>query len=471
MEGDRLIDDDFRSLHPTKEHQKPTPLPWLQISILVLIQVCEPMTAESIYPYINQLVSELDITGGDKRKVGYYAGLLFSLFFVTEAMTVLYWNRISDRVGRKPILIFGLFGTALSMLCFGLSRTFWALVFSRCLCGLLNGNIGVMKSALGDLTDHTNRAQGYAFIPVAWSVGASIGPWIGGSLSKPHDNFPSTFQGAFWQEYPYFLPCLITSGFVLLVAIIFLKLFKETAPKLWTNPYHLLGDLTQTGNTVPLNSLLTRPVIISISNCMVHACIAMVHASILPLFFSMPIELGGLGFSPRIIGFIMGIYGLCSGLFQVLFVARIVQHLGERSVFLIGLLCYIPAFISLPIMNAYARQFRVTPVIWVLVTVTFILLTIADMAYAAIYMFITASAPNRSLLGTTNGLAQTAVSVVNAVSPVLSTSALSFSVEKNILGGYGAYILFLLLVCSAMLLALKLPYKMWEEHDDDILQY
>jgi hypothetical protein len=114
---------------------------------------------------------------------------------------------------------------------------------------------------------------------------------------------------------------------------------------------------------------------------MAHSCIAMVYASILPLFLSMPIELGGLGFSPRIIGSIMGTYGLCSGLFQVLFVARIVQCLGERSVFLIGLLCYVPAFISLPIMNAYARQFGVTLVVWVLVTVVFIFLTIGDMAY------------------------------------------------------------------------------------------
>jgi hypothetical protein len=55
MEDDRLIDDDSSPLYHTKGHQKPTPLPWLQISILVLIQVCEPMTAESIYPYINQV--------------------------------------------------------------------------------------------------------------------------------------------------------------------------------------------------------------------------------------------------------------------------------------------------------------------------------------------------------------------------------------------------------------------------------
>ena len=61
------------------------------------------------------------------------------------------------------------------MLCFGLSRTFPALVASRSLVGLLNGNVGVLKSMLGELTDDTNLAQGFAFLPIVWSMGATIG--------------------------------------------------------------------------------------------------------------------------------------------------------------------------------------------------------------------------------------------------------------------------------------------------------
>lgn len=174
-----------------------TPLPKLQLSIIMLIQICEPLASQSIYPYINQLVRELDITGGDEKKVGYYAGLIESLFFLTEAMTVLQWSRASDRVGRKPVLILGLFGVAASILCFGLSRTFWTLVLSRCLCGLLNGNIGVMKSAMGDLTDKTNRADGFAYLPIVWATGASIGPLIGGTTpgSFPRTVFRSLLEG------------------------------------------------------------------------------------------------------------------------------------------------------------------------------------------------------------------------------------------------------------------------------------
>lgn len=98
-----------------------------------------------------------------------------SIFFATQALTVLHWSRISDRVGRKPVILVGLFGLSLSMYLFGLSRTFWGLVISRSLAGALNGNIGVIKSMMAELTDSTNLARAYAYQPISWSSGATIG--------------------------------------------------------------------------------------------------------------------------------------------------------------------------------------------------------------------------------------------------------------------------------------------------------
>lgn len=119
--------------------------------------------------------------------MGYYVGIMQSLFFATQAMTVLHWSRLSDVVGRKPVLLFGLFGLSLSMYCFGLSKTFRGLVircllrltlllilsayvymYSRCLNGALNGNIGILKSLVSEITDPTNLAQAYAYMPIAW---------------------------------------------------------------------------------------------------------------------------------------------------------------------------------------------------------------------------------------------------------------------------------------------------------------
>jgi len=60
-----------------------------------------------------------------------------SLYFAAEAATILQWSRLSDYVGRKPVLLFGLLGTIISIILFGLSRSFWALVFRYVFLGSL----------------------------------------------------------------------------------------------------------------------------------------------------------------------------------------------------------------------------------------------------------------------------------------------------------------------------------------------
>ena len=83
-------------------------------------------------------------------------------------------------------------------------------------------------------------------------------------------------------------------------------------------------------------------------------------------------------------------------------------------------------------------------------------------------MYVTASAPNRRSLGATNGLSQTTVSAARAIGPALSTSLYSFSIQYNILGGYGVYAVLAGLSLGALLLADQLPHRLWGEdsHDD-----
>ena len=59
------------------------------------------------------------------------------------------WGYLSDRYGRRPVLLFGPLGLAVAMLSFGMSTTFWPLVVSRCLQGVFNGNIGLSSSLSG----------------------------------------------------------------------------------------------------------------------------------------------------------------------------------------------------------------------------------------------------------------------------------------------------------------------------------
>ena len=98
-----------------------------------------------------------------------------SLFFLTEALTVLQWGRASDRLGRRPILLAGMIGLFMAMVTFGFSKYFWIIVLSRCAQGVFNGNIGVSKSVMGEITDETNAAEAFSFIPLMWLTGITIG--------------------------------------------------------------------------------------------------------------------------------------------------------------------------------------------------------------------------------------------------------------------------------------------------------
>ncbi|KAK7032774.1 major facilitator superfamily domain-containing protein [Favolaschia claudopus] len=427
-----------------------TPLPKLQLSVIMLIQISEPIASQSIYPYINQLVSELDITGGDEKKVGYYA--CESLFFLTESMTVLQWSRLSDRVGRKPILLIGLFGSGTSIFLFGLSRTFWGLVVSRCLCGLLNGNIGEYNTIIGDLTDKTNRAEGFAFLPIVWAIGASVGPLIGGNLQRPHERFPLLFSGKFWREFPYFLPCLVTGS------LVFLSCFLTTPGKskrrvLAEGEEGTHPDLPQKRKgPKPLRELLTFPVLISISNYVSLGFLNTTLGALLPLFLAMPVEIGGLGLPPPKIGLILSAYGLATGLFQILFFARMIHRWGEKRVYLNGMLTCLPVFGLFPIISLIARNYGVNSVVYSLVGCILALGALQDTAFGAIFMFLTASAP-KSSRGSVNGISQTSVALARAIGPAMSTSLFSLSVQHNLIGGYMVYLVFFLLSGLALVLA------------------
>ncbi|KAJ3565405.1 hypothetical protein NP233_g7653 [Leucocoprinus birnbaumii] len=456
------------SLEDRQKRGAPTALPRFQLGIALLLQLCEPVCSQSIYPYINELVSTLDIVGGDKRKVGYYAGLIESLFFMTEALTVLQWGRLSDRTGRKPVMLIGLVGSCISMLFFGLSRTFCTLVISRCLCGLLNGNVGVMKSVIGEQTDASNRADAFALVPVAWAAGAAVGPLIGGSLSNPQKRFPTIFTSDFWKEYPYFLPCLVAAGGVFVATTVTFLFFEETLPKHKQNssmssetsladPHH------HKPAPPPLRQILIWPVIISVANYASIAFLDLTMNALLPLFFAMPIEYGGLGFSPPTIGYLMGTYGVSTGILCVFLSARILRRFGEKRAFFWGTALFVPIFLLMPIMNMCARTSGVGPFVWALVAIELLIMPLINLPFSAIFTFITASAPDKRSLGATNGLSQTTASIARALGPALSTSLFSFSVQYNILGGYGVYVLMTMFSLLALGLASFLPECVWDE--------
>ncbi|CEL60266.1 putative peptide/nitrate transporter At3g43790 OS=Arabidopsis thaliana GN=ZIFL2 PE=2 SV=2 [Rhizoctonia solani AG-1 IB] len=319
---------------------KPTPLPKKQIFILLLMQLSEPIAYSVIYPFIARLVNETGVTGGDESKVGYYAGLIESIFFLTESLLTLQYGRVSDRIGRRPVLMFGLFGQAVSIFSVGLSKKYWQLVFSRALSGALNGNTGVAKSMVVELTDETNQAQAFSFIPIVWSMGSTLGPFLGGTLSHPAKLLPSVFDTPFWHKYPYFLPCLVAAIYAAGVFVFGALFLKETHT---VDTGHGVNEAAESNEhrakpkgSVPVRSVLTRRARIAIANYAALAFTDIAYLALLPVMFAVSVKGGGLGFNPRSIGLILGLQGITTGFVQVCLFAPLHRRFGSKKILVTG---------------------------------------------------------------------------------------------------------------------------------------
>ncbi|CBQ68726.1 conserved hypothetical protein [Sporisorium reilianum SRZ2] len=231
-------DPERTPLLPASSIPTETPLPIRAIAILTLLRVAEPINFTIIFPFVNDMVYHIGATH-DQAAVGFYAGIIESLFAVSQTCTILFWGSLSDRIGRRPVLLTGLTGVACSAVLFGLSRSFTWAVLARSMAGATNGNVAIVKSVMGELTDSTNQAKAFSLLPLTWTVGCLVGPLLGGYLSRPAEQYPDVFGrgawagvGGLWVEYPYLLPCLVSACITVCSILLGIFFLEETLPEI-----------------------------------------------------------------------------------------------------------------------------------------------------------------------------------------------------------------------------------------------
>lgn len=90
-----------------------------------------------------------DIKGPENAS--FWAGVLVSAFAIAEASTAVLWGSLSDRIGRKPIILIGLTGTVISSVMLGFAKNYWVALAARLIGGLLNGNVAVMQTMVAEI--------------------------------------------------------------------------------------------------------------------------------------------------------------------------------------------------------------------------------------------------------------------------------------------------------------------------------
>jgi hypothetical protein len=195
-----------------------------------MLQLCEAININVLFPFLAFMVEHFGYTG---HRLGYYAGILAGSFCAAQLTSSMLWGVVSDTYGRKPAVIIGALGAGVGMLVFGSATSFEQAVLGRALSGFLSGNIGVIKSFLTEITDHSNRPKGYSFLQVAWASGSIMGPLLGGYLCYPADKLPGFVakDGIFGDTRPFLLPTLLCAALNFLAGGIAIFFMEETLNK------------------------------------------------------------------------------------------------------------------------------------------------------------------------------------------------------------------------------------------------
>lgn len=114
----------------------------------------------------------------------FVTGLIVASYAAMQFVGAPILGRLSDRYGRRPILLVSIFGTAVGFLLLGFANALWMLFASRIIDGLTGGNISVAQAYISDVTDEKNRARGLGMIGAAFGLGFIIGPALGGGLGE-----------------------------------------------------------------------------------------------------------------------------------------------------------------------------------------------------------------------------------------------------------------------------------------------
>ncbi|KAK0701824.1 major facilitator superfamily domain-containing protein [Lasiosphaeria miniovina] len=439
----------------------PDEFPTIQLFILAIVRLAEPIALTSIFPYAWPLIKRFKI--GDENDASFYAGLLVSSFALAEALMGMYWGASQTESAASPMIMVGF------------ATNIWVALLGRAIGGLLNGNIGVIQTMVGELvTKSEHEPRAYSIMPFVWSIGTIIGPFIGGTFADPHDAFPNVFpKGSLFEMYPYLLPNLICAGLLLVSILLGYFLLEETHPDM--QPRVMLPDDTFQSENTPLigtSDALKRPavdlrddnygsmrgrgssggkawaketekrptgsvfskrimaVIVSLSIFTYHS---MTFDHLLPIFFeddrapqdsfhdavSHPSPFyspGGLGLSLQAVGMVMAVQGAIALFMQAAVFPIMAERLGVYRLFIFITVFHPIAYIIVPYLLQVPESL-LYPAIYVILAVRNFF---SILLYPLLLIFIKEATPSPTILGKVNGLAASAGAAFRMIAPPIA---------------------------------------------------
>ncbi|CAO2649945.1 Nn.00g012370.m01.CDS01 [Neocucurbitaria sp. VM-36] len=462
-------------------------LPVKQLVILSICRFAEPIALTSVFPYMPELMESFGVPEND---IARWAGIASSTFSLCQAATGLIWGAASDRYGRKPIILLGLFNTMWSMLLWGFSVNLPMALAARALQGFTNGNVGILRTMVSELCPWKElQPRAFSIMPLVYTVGAIFGPTLGGALSNPLRVDPRKPRGSgFLEHFPYILPNLVAAAFFtigIVVGWLFLKetleskrhkqdLGLRTGAKLTAfvrktfNIPEKRKELTRErepllrqqkafddeaaarlgvaseiikDNSPKIRDVLTYQTALNLVVYTLLALYTLAFDQLLPVFLHHPPQslddpnvrlplkfAGGFGIDSRRIGTIFTFFAVSSTLFQFLLFPPLARHLGVLRCLRIAFCIFPCVFFVTPFVALIPDPTTKQIAMVALLMVRGIAGTFA---FPTSTIMLTNSASSLRVLGTVNGLATSFAAIGRATGPLVGGNLFTWGVKRG----------------------------------------
>ncbi|KAH7098878.1 MFS general substrate transporter [Auriculariales sp. MPI-PUGE-AT-0066] len=446
-----LLRNESEDAADAKKRQEYGAMPWTSLWAIYFVNSVPGMAFLMILPFVNQMLLDNGVVQ-DPEEAGYYSGFVESVFAIVQLFMIIPVSHSAEIFGRKPVILIGSLGIAISSACFGLSKTYTGMLLSRALGGAVGGTWAITRVMLNEMLPRVHHATAFGGLSISYRIGQIIGLPLGGYLAHPERHVGLT--DPFWEEYPFALPCFVGAAFAVLASTFGYFTIPETLKNPWTpfRSQQRISDsqVVSTGpqKIVTYRNVLTKTTFHQLLGCFLVCILGEIIFPLLSLWAFTPLEAGGLQLDEASIGTLLGIRSAMQ-IVGLMFMPTLERRFGAERLYKVTVCAWLFTFPLFPVANLFARWYDDSkhPLVWATILVMYTMWTFTALTWPCLTIMLNAASSSPEALTRLNALSQFTIVIPQAVGPAFGTSLFAFSLQTPFLHGHLVWVVLFLFAC------------------------